>query len=86
MPCAPRLMCFRALQGGLLYFKVFAKTMQREWFGIDRLRLDKFMLLVRKFVHQLFALLRQSDWCACTADQACNVHIRHMPAVLVMAK
>ena len=39
--------------------------MQREWFGIDRLRLDKFMLLARKFVRALFSMLRDADWCAC---------------------
>jgi hypothetical protein len=73
-------------QGGLLYFKVFARTMQREWFGIDRLRLDKFMLLARKFVHQLFALLRQSDWCArvlCTPSFA-PIHATH-PALCILA-
>ncbi|CAL8467083.1 g6619 [Coccomyxa elongata] len=49
-------------EGALLYFKVFAKTMQREWFGIDKLRLDKFMMLVRKFLHQLFVHLQEGGW------------------------
>ena len=51
------------MQGALLYFKVFAKTMQREWFGIDKLRLDKFMMLVRKFLHQVFVHLQEGGWC-----------------------
>lgn len=46
------------------YFRVFFATMRREWFGIDRLRLDKFMMLVRKFVQQSFVHLRNADWCA----------------------
>ena len=29
----------------LLFIKTFFKTMQREWHGIDRLRLDKFYLV-----------------------------------------
>jgi ribosomal RNA-processing protein 1 len=37
--------------------------MRREWFGIDRLRLDKFMMLVRKFMQQTFVHLRNADWC-----------------------
>ena len=43
---------------GACYFQTFMRTMQREWFGIDRLRLDKFLLLVRRFVRPLFAHLR----------------------------
>ncbi len=49
--------------------------MQREWFGIDKLRLDKFMMLVRKFLRQLFVHLATKDWyvaelsfAACTAN------------------
>lgn len=37
-------------------------TMRREWFGIDRLRLDKFLMLVRKFVAQLLAYLARHGW------------------------
>ncbi|KAK9837267.1 hypothetical protein WJX81_002616 [Elliptochloris bilobata] len=47
---------------GRLYFQTFMRTMQREWFGIDRLRLDKFLLLVRRFVRVLFAHLRTINW------------------------
>ncbi|RMZ56872.1 hypothetical protein APUTEX25_002961, partial [Auxenochlorella protothecoides] len=39
-----------------LFYETFVQTMRREWFGIDRLRMDKFMMLVRKF---LFGLLRR---------------------------
>jgi len=45
-----------------LYFTVFMHTMRREWFSIDRLRLDKFLMLVRKFMGQLFTYLRSHDW------------------------
>ena len=38
--------------------------MQREWFGIDKLRLDKFMMLARKFLHQLYTHLQNTGWCA----------------------
>ena len=50
------------LQVAFLYFTVFLSTMRREWFGIDRLRLDKFMMLVRKFVRALFQYLQAQQW------------------------
>ena len=50
---------------GRKYFQTFMRTMRREWFGIDRLRLDKFLLLVRRFVRALFAHLRAGNWYAC---------------------
>ena len=55
--CAPP-----APQTGFLYFACFMKTMRREWFGIDRLRLDKYMMLIRKFVAQLLRHLAASKW------------------------
>jgi len=56
--------CGAAPQVGQLYFCAFMRTMQREWHGIDRLRLDKFLVLVRCFVRALFGHLRSSGWCA----------------------
>ncbi len=55
-------MCFGTLQVALLYFSAFLETMQREWFGIDRLRLDKFLMMVRRFVKQLFVHLHARNW------------------------
>eukprot|EP00897_Mesotaenium_endlicherianum_P001123 jgi/Mesen1/11010/ME000098S10409 len=42
---------------GVLFFRVFLLTMRREWAGIDRLRMDKFYVLVRKFVASAFSTL-----------------------------
>ena len=33
--------------------------MIREWGGIDMLRMDKFLLLIRKFTNQTFSFLEQ---------------------------
>ncbi|KAG6586118.1 Ribosomal RNA processing protein 1-like B, partial [Cucurbita argyrosperma subsp. argyrosperma] len=44
------------------YFSIFLLTMRREWAGIDALRLDKFYLLIRRFMHQFFALLKKNSW------------------------
>lgn len=45
-----------------LYYAVFIATMRREWFGIDHLRLDKFLMLVRKFFRAVLGLLRAGGW------------------------
>ena len=37
-------------------------TIRREWSGIDHLRMDKFYLLVRRFVHHVFLLLSRNGW------------------------
>ncbi len=47
---------------GRLYFKVFVQTMRREWFGIDRHRMDKFMMLLRKFYAQHLRYLQTEGW------------------------
>ena len=51
-------------QVAFLYFTVCMQSLRREWFGIDRLRLDKFMLLIRHFLRQLFQHLSNLEWCA----------------------
>ncbi|CAM8897401.1 hypothetical protein QQ045_026451 [Rhodiola kirilowii] len=44
------------------YFNVFLLTMRREWAGIDSLRLEKFYLLIRRFVSKMFELMRRNGW------------------------
>ncbi|XP_021724969.1 ribosomal RNA processing protein 1 homolog [Chenopodium quinoa] len=46
----------------LSYFSHFLLTMRKEWPGIDHLRLDKFYLLIRFFVRNLFVLLKELNW------------------------
>ncbi|GLT41217.1 hypothetical protein SLA2020_152980 [Shorea laevis] len=43
----------------LEYLSVFLITMRREWTGIDGLRLDKFYLLIRRFLHCFFVMLKK---------------------------
>ncbi|RZC56642.1 hypothetical protein C5167_015496 [Papaver somniferum] len=56
------LVTFDDLNLSVQYFEVFLITMRREWCGIDYLRLDKFYLLIRKFLHQFFNLLKKNGW------------------------
>ncbi|CAJ1941699.1 unnamed protein product [Sphenostylis stenocarpa] len=44
------------------YFSTFLLTMRREWSGIDALRLDKFYLLIRRFVSKFFSLMKTHSW------------------------
>ncbi|KAA8535845.1 hypothetical protein F0562_030835 [Nyssa sinensis] len=44
------------------YFSAFLLTMRREWTGIDALRLDKFYLLIRRFLRSFFLLLKRNSW------------------------
>ncbi|GER27819.1 ribosomal RNA processing protein-like protein [Striga asiatica] len=55
---------FLSLQPSLSleFFRGFLVTLRREWPGIDRLRLDKFYLLIRRFMRTLFELMRMSKW------------------------
>ncbi|KAK2639112.1 hypothetical protein Ddye_026907 [Dipteronia dyeriana] len=46
----------------LHYLSVFLLTIRREWTGIDALRLDKFYLLIRRFLHYFFVVLRKCCW------------------------
>ncbi|PIN02669.1 Nucleolar protein NOP52/RRP1 [Handroanthus impetiginosus] len=46
----------------LEFFRGFLVTLRREWPGIDRLRLDKFYLLIRRFMRALFELMRLRKW------------------------
>ncbi|KAF5368433.1 hypothetical protein D9758_002258 [Tetrapyrgos nigripes] len=40
----------------------FWETIVREWNGIDRLRMDKYYMLVRRFVNASFRLLIRENW------------------------
>ena len=44
------------------YFRTCITTLKREWSGIDRLRLDKFMLMIRHFVKCAMAYCAVYEW------------------------
>ncbi|XP_067675685.1 ribosomal RNA processing protein 1 homolog A-like [Haliotis asinina] len=53
---------FSNTAAAMKFFKVFLVTEAREWNGIDRQRLDKFMMMTRQMLHEMFVLLRQGQW------------------------
>lgn len=49
-------------EAGLLYVSTFWETICREWSGIDRLRLDKYYFLLRRFMLAGFECMREGRW------------------------
>ena len=56
--------CFKAGDRDLVmrFLRAFFQTMRREWLGIDKFRLDKYLSLLRKQLHEVFLYLRQAGW------------------------
>ena len=71
-----------SMQVALAYFRIFLVTMQREWMRIDKLRLDKFMLLARCFVKQTFESMLQHGWCASALVLLSTSQSGHRPTAL----
>uniref|UniRef100_A0A8B9QA91 RRP1B protein n=1 Tax=Apteryx owenii TaxID=8824 RepID=A0A8B9QA91_APTOW len=45
-----------------LFIQTFWQTMNREWNGIDSLRLDKYYMLIRMILRQSFEVLKRNEW------------------------
>jgi ribosomal RNA-processing protein 1 len=50
------------LEAALGFLAGFWEAMVREWNGLDRLRQDKFYMLMRKYVNATFRLLAREGW------------------------
>lgn len=53
---------FQNVDSQFLYLETFLQTIKREWTGIDRLRMDKFLQLVRFVIRQSFEMLKRRRW------------------------
>ncbi|TFK30908.1 ribosomal RNA processing protein [Coprinopsis marcescibilis] len=53
----------------LAFLLGFWETLVREWNGIDRLRMDKYYMLVRRFVNASFRLMLRAKWDKKTLEQ-----------------
>merc|ERR1719350_2754516 len=53
---------FQTNQESLGFFQAFTKTFQREWFGVDRWRMDKTMMFVRRFLRHSLKLVAKTEW------------------------
>ncbi|KAJ6604828.1 nucleolar protein,Nop52-domain-containing protein [Mycena vulgaris] len=68
---AELLLTITSLPSSLSFLRGFWETTVREWNGIDRLRLDKYYMLVRRFVNATFRLLARAKWDKSACD-TCN--------------
>ncbi|XP_031552792.1 ribosomal RNA processing protein 1 homolog B-like isoform X2 [Actinia tenebrosa] len=48
--------------------------MHKEWHGIDRLRLDKFYLLVRMFIKENLEFLKRNSWEPSVCSRLCDIY------------
>uniref|UniRef100_A0A6I8PBX9 Ribosomal RNA processing 1 n=1 Tax=Ornithorhynchus anatinus TaxID=9258 RepID=A0A6I8PBX9_ORNAN len=53
---------FQNAEAQHLFLQTFWQTMNREWNGIDRLRLDKFYMLIRMVLNQSFEVVKRNGW------------------------
>ncbi|XP_069745218.1 ribosomal RNA processing protein 1 homolog A-like isoform X2 [Narcine bancroftii] len=60
---------FRNLDAKFLFLETFFQTMNREWNGIDRLRMDKFYTLIRLVLRQFLEELKSMDWDESTVNR-----------------
>jgi len=56
------LLTISNISSSLTFLRGFWTTLVREWNGIDRLRMDKYYMLVRRFVNASFRLLLRDCW------------------------
>ncbi|NXJ66654.1 RRP1B protein, partial [Rostratula benghalensis] len=53
---------FQNTEARNLFIQTFWQTMNREWNGIDNLRLDKYYMLMRRILRQSFEVLKRNEW------------------------
>ncbi|KAG8187782.1 hypothetical protein JTE90_025820 [Oedothorax gibbosus] len=53
---------FKSIKFAFMFVDTFFQTMSREWHGIDRYRIEKFMMLIRRVLHQTYQLLKNHKW------------------------
>ncbi|NXQ63263.1 RRP1B protein, partial [Anthoscopus minutus] len=53
---------FQNTEARHLFIQTFWQTMNREWTGIDNLRLDKYYMLMRLILRQSFEVLKRNEW------------------------
>ncbi|XP_053934963.1 ribosomal RNA processing protein 1 homolog B isoform X2 [Cuculus canorus] len=53
---------FQNTEARHLFIQTFWETMNREWTGIDGLRLDKYYMLMRRILRQSFEVLKRNEW------------------------
>jgi len=63
--------CFRDTEDAMSFVACFYDTINREWGGLDRLRMDKFLSLIRNVFCQTLVYVIRKDW----EDESLNAMI-----------
>lgn len=61
------------------FLAAFWTTMAREWTNVDVLRMDKFLLLVRRYVGATFAYLARDAWADTELAEQCMELLSQIP-------
>ncbi|KAF2842508.1 hypothetical protein M501DRAFT_421917 [Patellaria atrata CBS 101060] len=61
------------------FLSAFWKTIAREWNGIDVLRMDKFMFLVRQYLATTFQQLSKQNWLNSGMIESCMTMLEEIP-------
>uniref|UniRef100_A0A0V0G569 Putative nucleolar protein n=1 Tax=Triatoma dimidiata TaxID=72491 RepID=A0A0V0G569_TRIDM len=54
--------CFNKFSEAQTFIMCFFQTLSETWFGLDAHRLDKYLMLVRRFLRQSFVLMESYEW------------------------
>ncbi|CAH2236587.1 jg15344 [Pararge aegeria aegeria] len=64
------------IQYAIMMIKAGFKVLATEWYGIDQHRMDKFLMLVRRYLRGSFRCLQRCDWklksCQMFSDMLCS--------------
>ncbi|XP_006870906.1 PREDICTED: ribosomal RNA processing protein 1 homolog A [Chrysochloris asiatica] len=60
---------FQTTEAQHLFLQTFWQTMNREWIGIDRLRLDKYYMLMRMVLNESLKALQMCGWQERSSEQ-----------------
>ncbi|KAJ2455986.1 hypothetical protein EV183_000329 [Coemansia sp. RSA 2336] len=71
------LVCNRS--NGVAFVRAFWETMSREWFDMDKHRIDKYLLLSRRMVFFTFKAMQQSQWDQALVEEYLKVY-QEVPA------
>lgn len=78
------LLCDLSPAVAFSYFKGFIETMKREWAGIDQHRMNKYLILVRKFYSACLELFKRSTWYVFYLPLVCLIFQHALPRVCLI--
>ncbi|EKD15739.1 uncharacterized protein L3040_003096 [Drepanopeziza brunnea f. sp. 'multigermtubi'] len=75
--CLADLVAALPSESTIPFLRAFWQTMQREWTNIDVLRMEKFLLLTRRYLGATFKAMAEKEW----GDELVNAHMELLAEV-----